>query len=529
MKTLFKETWELKAETIDDVSERIESTCQNAGCDSKRMVRMRLAVENVLLQWWEGSAKTAKVKFTITKKSGNIIFELKMAGPKVNPFSTNKDEVGGDTLKSWLSSIIDDVTYQYFDDLNILIASIPCKRVSGIWWMLGAMAGGVIAGILSRYLDPAGQEMVLAFVAPISKTLVGILTGIMGPMVFLSVMMGFARLGHPQTLNATGQKIIRNILGGMGINIILAMGVMFFLIPLSDNVLSVGSITERLFALVIRIIPTNVFEPFVKNDLMQIVILAVGFGVGLVYASERIHPIIAALQLIEEFFVKIVAFFCRFLPLLIFFVLFNVVLTTDSGLIPELGSFLGCYVLLFVVLMCSHCAIAYFRLGIRPSKLWEKGKKPLLIALASAASLAAFSDLLQTCQRRFGVSDDLAILSIPLGQTLYQMGSFVGFLSFALMGSYYEGLQLGFGDFAFIAIVSMILTLSVAPASGGDMAVYALLFAFLGISTTTLGIAFVATVFVDNIATLLNVFGNMILCLETAQDTGKLDKKIFYS
>ena len=84
-------------------------------------------------------------------------------------------------------------------------------------------------------------------------------------------------------------------------------------------------------ALLLQIIPANILSPFVKTDFLQIVILALAFGIALVYMHEKMQPLLDILQLAEEFFIKLMVYLCRYLPYLIYLTLFNVVLTTEVG------------------------------------------------------------------------------------------------------------------------------------------------------------------------------------------------------
>ena len=73
MKTLLKEIWELEATTIDRLSEQLVAICQQEGCDPKRQLRLRLAVENVLLQWWEAPERAVQqISFKVTKNQATL-------------------------------------------------------------------------------------------------------------------------------------------------------------------------------------------------------------------------------------------------------------------------------------------------------------------------------------------------------------------------------------------------------------------------------------------------------------------------
>ena len=82
-----------------------------------------------------------------------------MAGPKINPFGSPAGATADDDLKSWLSSLIEDINYDYYDNENILVAVIPGKKISSTWWILAGLLGGITVGILSRWTGPATQEM----------------------------------------------------------------------------------------------------------------------------------------------------------------------------------------------------------------------------------------------------------------------------------------------------------------------------------------------------------------------------------
>jgi Na+/H+-dicarboxylate symporter len=522
MKKLFQEKMSLNAANIDAISGYLETHAKAAGCEAKSLLRVRLAVENVLLQWMEQT--TGPMLVSLVRKSTELVLEIRLPGNKWNPFGDPEIESNAQDLQSWLNRFIDDISYQYYEDVNILVAGIPRKNQSGIKTMVVAMAAGVVSGLVCKALGPDAVTLGIAIATPLYKAMMGLLVGVMGPMIFLAVMMGVARLGNPRALNDIGHKIFTNIslfmLGNM-VLVGLAFGV---LVPLQKAGTNIGDMGGRLFALLLQIIPANILSPFVKTDFLQIVILALAFGIALVYMHEKMQPLLDILQLAEEFFIKLMVYLCRYLPYLIYLTLFNVVLTTEVGKLLAVGNYFAGFLVVYLILILGQFLLLYFKTGISPLKLWQVSRKALMAALTTASSLVAFTELQQGCLR-LGVPKNFAGLSLPLGQALYQTGTMLCFVSLAILGAAQAGLPLGIGDIIFITFTGLIMTLAVGPAGGG-LAALIMLFDFLGIQEPTRGLAIVALIFLDYPSTMLNVLGNDVLCLCSASDLHKLKRDV---
>lgn len=523
MKYLVRKTLDLTAANIDYIAAQIEENCSAEQCEPKNTLRVRLAVENVLLQWLEAESCGAQITFTLLRKYGKLVLEVDKKGLKQDPFAT--DSTGTeDGLQSWLSRFIDDVSYQYYDNTNVLFADIPFKRNKALLLLVAAVLGGIAAGLLCKNFLPNYQAFNKTFVQPLYKLVIGMYVGVMGPMLFLSVLNGFAQLGNPQTLNRVGNKLFRNILIFMLTCTCLTALLMSLYLPVRDTGQMVGGLGGRLFNLLVGVVPVNIFSPFVKGDILQIVILALLFGIAMVYMSEKMRPIQALLNVLEDFFVKIMQFMCSHQPLLVFLGMFNVAITTDLRLLPAILHYGAGFLLVYPVLIVSLLLLNYVRLGLTPWKLLQICQKPLAVAFLTASSLDAFNDVIQTCYKKLGVERGLTILAIPLGQTLCQLGTLTIYITCSLLAAQTDGLPLGVSGVVYICFLSLLVAFAAAPGSG-MMASFILLFNFLGISESTLALALTTVVFMVYPSTLLDVLGNMTLCQLTAKEMQKLDFK----
>jgi Na+/H+-dicarboxylate symporter len=164
--------------------------------------------------------------------------------------------------------------------------------------------------------------------------------------------------------------------------------------------------------------------------------------------------------------------------------------------------------------MLIHTAAACIRLKMTPLELWKRTLSTLAIANTTASSAAAFSDNINTCMNKLGVSRKLANFGVPFGQILYKPGVSVLFWFAALSVAIQENIHVTLVWIITAIVMCIVLSAAAPPVPGGMSASFSILFSQLGLPAEKLAIILSLTAILDFIVTATNIFsGQCILAI----------------
>jgi Na+/H+-dicarboxylate symporter len=304
---------------------------------------------------------------------------------------------------------------------------------------------GLLAGVLFGLL--AGQwgfsDFVSSYIKPIGSAFIKLISMVVIPLVFASLLVGTSGLNDIRKLGRIGIKtmvyylcttviaiciglLLANTLRpGAGLSEqtrteLIQSGGEETVAPL-DTALKKPTITQIL----LNIIPLNPIRAFVEGRMLQIIFFALMSGICLgLIPSERSRPVIDFFGGINELVIKMVQIIMKLAPYGVFALISAVV--ADFGL--DVLLVLIKYSLVVVIGLVLHVAIVYslaikifskqkvrtFFRGIRPAQL---------IAFSSASSSATLPVTMECTEKNLGVPGQVASFALPLGATINMDGT----------------------------------------------------------------------------------------------------------
>jgi len=304
---------------------------------------------------------------------------------------------------------------------------------------------GLVAGVLFGML--AGQlgfsDFVSSYIKPIGSVFIKLISMVVIPLVFASLLVGTSSLNDIRKLGRIGAKTMAYYLCTTIIAICIGLLLANTLRPgagLSeetrtkltqsspeetvapiDTALKKPTITD----IFLNIIPTNPVRAFVEGRMLQIIFFALitGICLGLI-PSERSRPVIDFFEGVNDVIIKMVHIIMKLAPYGVFALISAVV--ADFGL--DILFVLVKYSLVVVVGLVLHVAIVYslaikifskqkvrtFFRGIRPAQL---------IAFSSASSSATLPVTMECAEKNLDVPGQIASFALPLGATINMDGT----------------------------------------------------------------------------------------------------------
>jgi Na+/H+-dicarboxylate symporter len=304
---------------------------------------------------------------------------------------------------------------------------------------------GLLAGVLFGML--ANQwgfsDFVFSYIKPIGLAFIKLISMVVIPLVFASLLVGTSSLNDIRKLGRIGAKTMAYYLCTTVIAICIGLLLANTLRPgagLSeqtrtrliqsspeesvtpiDTSLKKPTITDIL----LNIIPTNPIRAFVEGRMLQIIFFALMTGICLgLIPSERSRPVINFFEGVNDVIIKMVHIIMKLAPYGVFALISAVV--ADFGL--DVLFVLIKYSLVVVTGLVLHVVIVYslaikifskqkvrtFFRGIRPAQL---------IAFSSASSSATLPVTMECTEKNLGVPGEIASFALPLGATINMDGT----------------------------------------------------------------------------------------------------------
>jgi Na+/H+-dicarboxylate symporter len=261
---------------------------------------------------------------------------------------------------------------------------------------------------------------------------------IIGPLVFSTLVVGIAKLGDIKAVGRIGIKTllyfyfatILSLLCGLLVANVLEPGtVMNLTLPAEGTKTGIEGEATTLKGIVEHIIPKNLLDAMVKNDILQIVVFSIFFGIGLGAIGDMGKALLKGLDAVAHVMFKIIGYVMSFAPYGVFGAMTAVVAVEGLGILKGyayliVSFFVGLAFFLLIVLwlICLVMKIPYF-------KLLQEIRGAMWLSFSTASSEASIQPTMAALER-FGCPRRIIDFVIPMGYSFNLDGSML-YMTFA--------------------------------------------------------------------------------------------------
>lgn len=522
-----KETVLLDAAGIDRLSALLTQALEQAAVNRKDVIRLRLAVEELLGLWQVRLGKETVCTFRCGTRLGRMYLEITAPGQRIDPEETAADMAGRLLCSNLLAQAGLSPVYSYQDGINrmALYPSRP-QRLSPLLQLLLAILGAAVVGAGLLALPAPVRETATGVVNPLFTALMGVLQTLASPMIFLSVCWGILNIGDVHMLGRIGKTVLLRFLGGVFLLTSVSAAVLVWFFRSGDGTASTGeNAAAQIYSMLLEIIPGNIVTPFLEGNSLQIIFMAICVGLVLLVLGEKTSALCALLDQVNtavQFMMETVS---RYIPLFVFTSLLSLTL---SDAMSNLGGVVKA--LLLGIAACVAWPLLYalwasLKLKVSLPVVLRKLLPTYLIALSTASSSAALSTNLETCERRLGISERIVHFAVPLGQVVFKTGGAVGFFVLALGLAEFYGVSISLPWVVTGVLTASLLAIAAPPVPGGSLTCYTVLLTQLGIPAEAVGLAVAGNVILDFFMTSCGISCLQSELILSANKLGMLDRE----
>jgi Na+/H+-dicarboxylate symporter len=308
--------------------------------------------------------------------------------------------------------------------------------------ILIAMILGAILGIFihNNYSEEAAKEF-SGYIKMLATVFIRLVQMIISPLVFTTLVVGIAKLGDIKSVGRIGGKAMAWFFTASFISLLIGMFWVNILHPgtglqLSNiDVSTATEVTEKTQSFsaqnfIEHIIPKSIVEAMANNEILQIVIFSIFFGLAAASLGDFTKPVINALDKTSHIVLKMVNYVMKFAPIGVFGAIAGVFAIRDlNELLLTYAKFFGSFLVGISTLWLFLLMIGFVFLGHKMKTLLKHIVSPLIIAFGTTSSEAVFPKLTEELER-FGVKDKIVSFMLPLGYSFNLDGSMM-YMTFA--------------------------------------------------------------------------------------------------
>ncbi|MEJ2481834.1 MAG: dicarboxylate/amino acid:cation symporter [Gemmatimonadota bacterium] len=340
-----------------------------------------------------------------------------------------------------------------------------------------ALVAGAVAGLVANLFDIDLLRTVLVAIEPIGNAWIRLITMVVVPLVFASLVVGTASLGDITKLGRIGGKTVLYYLSTTAIAVTIGLALSNLVRPgsrlnpealegLRSTYMAEGASrvelareAPRLIEILLNMIPRNPIEALASGDMLPIIFFAIFFGAALsALPSERREHVIGFFDGVNEAAMVMIHWIMRLAPYAVFALIGAVIARFGLGVLQSLLV----YSLVVIAGLVLHVAFTYtlalrFLARRKPREFFQKIREAQLIAFSTSSSNATLPVSMEVAEEKLEIEKEVSSFVLPLGATINMDGTAL----YQAVATMFIA-QVLVGDISFTAQFGIVLTATLA-------------------------------------------------------------------
>ncbi len=399
-------------------------------------------------------------------------------------------------------------------------------------WILVAMVLGIVVGymIFVSYPDKKTATQVAGYVSIVSDVFLRLIKMIIAPLVFSTLVVGIAHMGDAASVGRVFAKALGWFITASLVSLVLGLVLANLLqpgvnvgLPLPDIGASANLATSKftLKDFVAHLVPKSVAEAMANNEILQIVVFSMFFGVALSAMGEKARALVGMIDELAHAMLRITGYVMKLAPLAVMAAMAATVAVNGLEILLKFAVFMGDFYLGLIILWSVLVAAGFTFLGPRVFRLLALIKEAFLLSFATASSEAAYPKILDALDR-FGVKRKISSFVMPMGYSFNLDGSMMYCTFAVLFIAQAYGMHLPIGTQITMLLILMLTSKGMAGVPRASLVVIAATLNQFNIPEAGLLLILGVDTFLDMGRSATNAVGNSIATAVVAKWEGEL-------
>jgi len=340
-----------------------------------------------------------------------------------------------------------------------------------------ALIAGAVAGLAANLLGLDSLKSALVFIEPIGTAWIRLITMVVVPLVFASLVVGTASLGDITKLGRIGSKTVLYYLGTTAIAVTIGLVLSNLVQPgsridpaaleglrstyaaESASRVELAREAPGLLDVLLRMIPRNPIEALASGDMLPIIFFAIFFGAAVsAIPAERREHVVGFFDGVNEAAMVMIHWIMRLAPYAVFALIGAVIARFGLDVLQSLMV----YSLVVVLGLILQVAITYtlairFLARRKPGDFFRSIREAQLIAFSTSSSNATLPVTMEVAEEKLDIEKEVSSFVLPLGATINMDGTAL----YQAVATMFIA-QVLIGDISFAAQITIVLTATLA-------------------------------------------------------------------
>ncbi|KIL39881.1 glutamate:protein symporter [Gordoniibacillus kamchatkensis] len=386
----------------------------------------------------------------------------------------------------------------------------------------------IIIGIVVGMAFPQWADTCKA----ISDIFIKMIKMVIAPIVFFTIVVGFANMGDMKKIGRIGGKALLYFEIVTTFAMAIGIAVMYVIKPgagMSHSAVKAADVAKYtkqaaesshgFMDFLSSVVPDNVMGAFAKGDMLPVLFFSVLFGLAMAALGEKSKPVTALFERLNEVFFRLVALIMKVSPIAAFGAMSYTIGKFGVHSLFSIGKMMGSVyltMLLFVVIVLGSIArMAGFSLF----KLLAYIKEELLLVLGTSSSESALPRVMEKLEK-FGASKSVVGLVVPTGYSFNLDGTSIYLSMAAIFIAQAYGIQLTVVQMLVLLGVLMLTSKGAAGVTGSGFVTLAATLAAVPNNVIPVeGMALLLGVdrFMSEARAITNIIGNSVAAVVIAK------------
>jgi Na+/H+-dicarboxylate symporter len=406
------------------------------------------------------------------------------------------------------------------------------KKMPAAAGILVALVLGIIVGYMMfiSYPDKKSATQIAGYISILADVFLRLIKMLIGPLVFSTLVVGIAHMGDAASVGRVFAKALGWFITASLVSLVLGLILANLLqpghnlgLPLPDIGSSANLATAKftLKDFVSHLVPKSFAEAMANNEILQIVVFSMFFGVALSALGKKGETLVAAIDELSHVMFKITGYVMKLAPIAVFAAMAATVATNGLEILLRFAVFMGDFYLGLFILWGLLVFAGFLVLGPRVFKLLKLIKEAFMLSFATASSEAAYPKIVDALDR-FGVKRKISSFVMPMGYSFNLDGSMMYCTFATLFIAQAYGVELSLGTQITMLLILMLTSKGMAGVPRASLVVIAATLNQFNIPEAGLLLILGVDTFLDMGRSATNAVGNSIATAVVAKWEGEL-------
>jgi len=433
-----------------------------------------------------------------------------------------------------------------------------------------AMLTGVLVGWIMTKLGT--QVFLQEYIGIFGRLFILLLTLVIVPLIFVSVLNGTAGIGDPRKLGRLGAKCLLFYLSTTAIAVLIGLTIVNILQPgkgremLLETIkpmqqetqnISVPDITNALIRIGMlqpdeglaiiqkhqtedtkeiksislgKRIQEKILPAVIRNPIMAgqnpivIIFFAIILGAALAALGNEGLPALRVFESIDKALITIIVWVMYLAPIGVFALMAKTISELGIEYMATLTKYfftvlfgLGLH---FLVLSCIICPLLS---GVSPKRFLRGMAPAFQLAFSTSSSSATLPVTIECTAKRVGADQNISNFMLPVGATINMDGTALYLTVASLFVAQVYGLDLNLQDQIMVFLTAVLASVGTAGIPGASIGLMGIIFSAAGIPVEGIAIVIGVDRLLDMSRTVVNITGDSVGAIVISHSEGKLN------